>query len=628
MKKRTKLLLTLMVIVASVLALAMVASAEEYTVTSADEFNTAYSQAVDGDTIIITQSLSATLNFGKSITYILDGDGVVWKAGANNDNTGKTIKILSKNGDNSFSPNATMWCNSYGLTVKDLSTTNWILGAEDRDSTLLFDMTVANNRLFYGTFLNEITFLPGTIFTNLTSTTSSGDTNFLKCTTLNIYENVKIYGNTAARQLIDVTTLNMYGGEIKGNKTSMINGGVLAGTLNMYGGEISNNFHTYTNPNYSVSFLNITKGGLNIYGGEIHNNYAIYGCSQTAGAIGANGNYSVQNLYVIDGKIYDNYVVDSMTVSKNEATGYYEATDIVINENTKQYQDDRFSAKNFKYAVIFREENSRVINAYMVNEDGTILKSVDGSTEITIPSNSSVWTTKMYYCELTQVDTTKAGNYYMPVDHTYEGLNDCTDPNPCVECAFKPEAKLSHTIVETLAYNDGYLAFGYYTCDCTNDGCTINDIVDEEYLPIFVINGYSSTQGAIMQSFQINRDVFAKYTSLNENVDIKYGILAASGNVVNIYTGVFTDSVVSVDFTNRAYDIMEMKIYGIGEAHYATELYCCGYILVDGAITYMDYGMASGATMPTKVTYNSIAEQNVTQASLDVALPTSKEQNV
>ncbi len=627
MKKRTKLLLTLMVIVVSVLALAMVAAAEEYTVTSADEFNTAYSQAVDGDTIIITQSLSATLNFGKSITYILDGDGVVWKAGANNDNTGKTIKILSKNGDNSFSPNAAMWCNSYALTVKDLSTTNWILGAEDGDSTLLFDMTVVNNRLFYGTFLNEITFLPGTIFTNLTSTITSGDSHFLKCTTLNIYENVKIYGNTAARPLIDVTTLNMYGGEIKGNKTSMINGGVLTGTFNMYGGEISNNFHTYTNSNYSVAFLNVTKGGLNIYGGDIHNNYVKYGCSQTVGAIGANGNYSAQNLYVIDGKIYDNYVVDSMTISKNEETGYYEATDITINENTKQYQDNRFSAKNFKYAVIFREEDSHVINAYMVNEDGTVLKSADGSTEITIPSSSSVWTTKMYYCELTQADTTKAGNYYIPVDHTYEGLNDCTNPNPCVECAFKPEAKLSHTIVETLAYNDGYLAFGYYTCDCTNDGCTIKDMVDEEYSAIFVINGYSYSADAIMQSFEINKDVLAKYKSLNENVDIKYGILAASGEVANIYQNGFTDKVVSVDFTNRAYDIMEMKIYGIGEAHYATELYCCGYILVDGAITYMDYGMASGAQMPSKVTYNSIAQQNVSQVSIDVALPTSKEQN-
>ncbi len=70
---------------------------------------------------------------------------------------------------------------------------------------------------------------------------------------------------------------------------------------------------------------------------------------------------------------------------------------------------------------------------------------------------------------------------------------------------------------------------------------------------------------------------------------------------------------------------MEMKIYGIAEQAADTALYCCGYILVDSAITYLDYGMAEGESLPTTVTYNSVAS-NVTQpTSIDAVVPTKQE---
>ena len=77
MKK--KIVLMSLMIVAFICAFAISAFAAEFTVTTAGEFDDAYSQAQDGDTIVIKSDIDAQFNFGKSITYILDG-GVRWSA--------------------------------------------------------------------------------------------------------------------------------------------------------------------------------------------------------------------------------------------------------------------------------------------------------------------------------------------------------------------------------------------------------------------------------------------------------------------------------------------------------------------------------------------------------------------
>ncbi len=202
----------------------------------------------------------------------------------------------------------------------------------------------------------------------------------------------------------------------------------------------------------------------------------------------------------------------------------------------------------------------------------------------------------------------------------------CTESEMCFSCEFEFVAGLDHVLENAIFYNNGFLMAGYISATCQNEGCQ-HSVKIEDTEPLFVMNGYSHASaptGAIMQSFQINKDAIEKYKTLSGK-DVKYGILAASGNVANIYKGVFTDNVVSVDFTNRSYDIMEMKIYGIGESHYETELYCCGYIIVDGAITYLDDGMESGATMPTKVTYNSLTNEVVIPSTPETTVPNDEE---
>ncbi len=193
-------------------------------------------------------------------------------------------------------------------------------------------------------------------------------------------------------------------------------------------------------------------------------------------------------------------------------------------------------------------------------------------------------------------------------------------------CEYKYVEAIEHTIKQEIIYDKGLLFAGCINEICQNDNCEYASKI-EDTEPLFVMNGYSHASaptGAIMQSFQINKDAIEKYEEFSGKT-VEYGILAASGAVQNIYTGGFNDKVVSVDFTNREYDIMEMKIYGITTATKDTALYCCGYIMVDGDIIYMDKNMSSEASLPTTVTYAGLGGTFVAEASLDAVVPTKEE---
>ncbi len=68
MKK--KIVLMSLMIVALFCTFAVSVFATEYTVTTAGEFDDAYSQAQDGDTIVISGDVTAGLKFGKSINSL------------------------------------------------------------------------------------------------------------------------------------------------------------------------------------------------------------------------------------------------------------------------------------------------------------------------------------------------------------------------------------------------------------------------------------------------------------------------------------------------------------------------------------------------------------------------------
>ncbi|MBQ7788460.1 MAG: leucine-rich repeat protein [Clostridia bacterium] len=229
-------------------------------------------------------------------------------------------------------------------------------------------------------------------------------------------------------------------------------------------------------------------------------------------------------------------------------------------------------------------------------------------------------------------------------DNTYCPINTYTK-YVCVTCALEQYKDLEENIVDksTLAVHvfdfdngdklvsvsfvdNNFLANGIKTVCC--DNCTQVSTEEEATFPaLFISYGYSHAyengKGALMQSVGINKEAFQQYKALNPEMSISYGVVAASGANPIIYTaGSFIDKAVVVDFTNRFYDIMEIKIYGISEATAQTELYCCGYIIIDGEITYIDNGALSD-TAQTK-SYSDYGTEFNTVEPVEAIVPTKE----
>ncbi|MBQ7907004.1 MAG: hypothetical protein IJ309_03415 [Clostridia bacterium] len=82
---KNKLLIIAILATLCMLTFTLAVSAEEYRVSTKADYDSAYSQTVDGDTIVITADISTKFDFGKTITYILDG-GERWTANAGYEN--------------------------------------------------------------------------------------------------------------------------------------------------------------------------------------------------------------------------------------------------------------------------------------------------------------------------------------------------------------------------------------------------------------------------------------------------------------------------------------------------------------------------------------------------------------
>ncbi|MBQ7353398.1 MAG: leucine-rich repeat domain-containing protein [Clostridia bacterium] len=152
---------------------------------------------------------------------------------------------------------------------------------------------------------------------------------------------------------------------------------------------------------------------------------------------------------------------------------------------------------------------------------------------------------------------------------------------------------------------------------CTREGCG-EGVIKSTLSPLFSFAGFSKAEytGAVMQSFAIDRSLVDEYTSLFGN--ISFGLIGAvedvdpSDEVAGQFGGVlydsesnsFKDKVASIDFSKRGYDIFELKITGLD--NYANaQIYCCGYILVNGQLFYLHNGTVSNT--PTTISYSSIS---------------------
>lgn len=625
MKNRTKLFVCLLAAMTFILTLTFVSHAAEYSVSNDSEFSAIFDQALDGDSIVITGNINQALDFGKAITYILDGDGIVWSASAQNTATDKTVKIVSRNGSNVFRPNASMWCNSYSLTVKNLSTTCWILEAE-QGANLLFDLEKANNRLFYGTFLKEISLKGNVDVTNLYSTTTSGDTNFLRCTTINIYDGVRIFGNYNNRSLIEATNFNMYGGEICGNVcTGMWADIAISSTFTMTGGSIHSNYQTkphgsYTNPNDPQCVAFITTKNAYVYAGEIKGNFVGLGHDKVNGTVSGIGTReSSLNLYLQDGAIDENILVVTETFGTftKGADGTYScvidpSNYRYVTENqdgtlTYERQYGRAKLNSFSYSVVFKDTDGDVLEAFMITADSTLFKSFNEATELQyIPTSEFGWSDKAYGCGVA-VPSLEVGGIYFVKDptilHVFENDDfNCETASSCANCSDIIEA-MTHDIFESISYSNFFETGTYQRC-CKNDGCSVINVTEQRkalfgMLGISVIEADSGLlQGSVVQGFIVDSFNLSEYGRIN-GVTMSFGVVCAvAGNFDKnplyldggVVKNTIEQKVLSFNLTNSKLNAFEIKLTGIKEEYMDTALIYCGYVSDGREIKYIDNG--------------------------------------
>lgn len=611
---KIKLFLAVLCALICAFALTFAVSAKEYTATSSEEFNTSFASAADGDTIIIKSSINATLDFGKSITYILDGNNIIWTAGANNTDTGKDVYIFSKNGHNSFMPNSEMWCNSYSVSNKDLSATSWTFGALDVNSTITLDMQKVRARFFYNVTLSTLNLKSGSIVTGINNT-KVDNTNYLRANTVNIYDGAKIYGNYvgAYRGLFQTNTLNIFGGEIYGNYIGEYGFIVSVGntaTVNMYGGKVYENYLYFGNTGVQEGMFN--KYPLYMYDGEIFNNYI---------KVSNPNSHSVLygSKHIVLGTIHNNYLFSSLS-SPSLINGIYTVESLDISQGTEA-GNGLGNVTTYDYSVIFKNTDGSIVEAYLVI-DGSVAKSLSGTKDLTVPNG--LWTKTQGYCEATTPDLTRQGTYYKTQDHIPQPDDyDCTTALLCSVCNYTiSAAEKYHTAIESLTY-DNYCGYGTYSCTCANDWCIALDFTDNRCKPIFKMLGYSIPEATdnhanvrMVQGFYVNKDALKRFEDFH-GYKLSFGAVVALEDSLNgsnplTFDGCdivpVSNNVVMYD-ANNGNNAFEIVISGINKDGLHPEqldakLIYCGYVSDGYTIKYIDNGKTY--ITPVAKSYNDL----------------------
>ncbi len=176
--------------------------------------------------------------------------------------------------------------------------------------------------------------------------------------------------------------------------------------------------------------------------------------------------------------------------------------------------------------------------------------------------------------------------------------------------------------LKDVSFKDTYLNKGYcvYLCSLCPE---LFEEAEPTFPALFSTNGFTHAlvdgRGAIMQSFGVDRDAFLRYKAVCPRV--QYGVVAASGEKYSsIYIdGAFVDGAIRVDFTNRSYDIMELKIYGISASQKDVKLYCCAYVQIGDDVVFIDHGEQVDA--PVSETYANLGGEFVATVSTDAIVP-------
>ena len=153
-----------------------------------------------------------------------------------------------------------------------------------------------------------------------------------------------------------------------------------------------------------------------------------------------------------------------------------------------------------------------------------------------------------------------------------------------------------------------YLTKASVCISCTVCGNkTVVDTVDK----LFVCIGYSYnlTNNSIMQGFAINRSVISDYEALCGG-EISFGLVAALAEKVTDATMLKENSKVVVDYTEKDFDVFEMKLSNIKESVQETNLFLCAYLTAGDKTYYISNGEINSDASSFVVNFKGVVESD------------------
>lgn len=198
--------------------------------------------------------------------------------------------------------------------------------------------------------------------------------------------------------------------------------------------------------------------------------------------------------------------------------------------------------------------------------------------------------------------------------HIYTDDFNCESALICEVCEKTIKEALTHDLITVINYENGYAQVGTKVVSCKNEGCTVcNENVEAESL--FINQGYSTKEyadGGFSISFVVNRSAISQYTEITGN-SIKYGVFAVAGAKIGTSEAVNADGttangVARVDFTNKGYDLVAIRIVGFTtDEHKNAQLALGAYVIEnENKVSYLQVGTPETGAKYSFVTFNGL----------------------
>ena len=665
-----KLFLTLAISLVVLFVLSVSVFAAEYTVNSNEEYITAYEQATNGDIITINSKLTCDIQAMKDITYILKAD---WESSNFVLQSNVSVSFVADGENCRIMPTNYSTVNGwFNITSALENVTINLMGINDGTITL-DGSNATHDRVSYVSVSSDITwnFFNGSAIANFNTTTQ--DTNNFACIlyskTFNMYEGSEIYANKiSAAPLIKSTDFNMYGGKIFGNlltstKTASYSCGAIfvSNQFVAYDGKFCDNiFDVKSGPQINhVGFFSLREEkpaivlglevGVNYTSGTANGNVsALFGTSNkdknaygyytsnyimgtrkvfTAGTVEQAYNNDIgKTVWQITNPIYGTTTNSWTGYSWVHSKGLCDNTVTFLSINQIKIKENVFYEYNLEDLFVI---GVTATNGFNVTSQKNYTYSYTGTSILTIPSKTSVWSTEINeYCHNGKTMTVDEIKTLIPamLFASYENsISEESGTTACTVCGktFTCENN-EHEKEVSIIYND------FTDVGIKRIKCKVCEVVNTIETPaMFTCLGYSAPEdgrGGIAIGFTVNNVAIAEYEEATGKT-LKYGVFAVlqsklKDKDVFAEDGTAAEGVISAEITNYQFVAFELKIIGFTDEYKDIKLAMGAYVAVtDGETTEYSY-MQSGTPNENEkycfVSYNDIVgapanDEEVTQ---------------